>query len=390
MWDYRSKWLELPFPVSEYERRVERIRQMMEAEEADCLLVHGNRADRAAARYLANFEDFYGGDTVVLVPAKGPVGLATNAVMHGEPMHSGIQQVWMEDVRCAAHPRTADKAWTMWDQLEDMIKERGLGDAAYGVSGDYADDVVAFLRDRFPKATVKKVKSILPRVMSIKSRLEVEQIRKACEGADAALTAIMENSRPGVSEFELTALANQAMFALGAEDTAFPIAMGSGPRAGFKHTAPTDRKLQLGDMVYTDLGCRMGGYYSDCSRNRVVGEPTGEQRRFMEANVLINEACMAAARPGAVIGDIAKIAIEVAKEQGYENYLYFRGHGIGTSTHVPPSFFPGNPAKLEENMVFCFEPMLVKEEFGTACVEDIYWATKDGVENLNKCPSRWW
>ncbi|RJQ04687.1 MAG: aminopeptidase P family protein [Bacillota bacterium] len=390
MWDYRSKWLELPFPVSEYEQRIDKIRKMMEPEKIDCLLVHGNRADRAAVRYLANFEDFYGGDSVVVIPAREAVGMATNAIMHGEPMHSGIQQVWMEDVRCAAHPRTVDKAWTIWDQLEDMLKERGLAEATYGVSGDYADDVVAFIRERFPKAKVKKVTGLLPRAMAIKSRLEVEQIRKACAGADAALTAVMENCKPGVSEYELAGLANEAMFRLGAEETAFPIAMSSGPRAGFKHTAPTDRKLQLGDLVYTDLGCRVGGYYSDCSRNRAVGEPTKEQRHFMEANVLINEACMAAARPGAVIGDIAKIAIEVAKENGYEDYLYFRGHGIGTTTHVPPSFFPGNPAKLEENMVFCFEPMLVKKEFGTGCVEDIYRVTKDGVENLNKCPARWW
>ena len=31
-------------------------------------------------------------------------------------------------------------------------------------------------------------------------------------------------------------------------------------------------------------------------------------------------------------------------------------------------------------MVFCFEPMLVKYEFGTACWEDIWWVTSDRVE----------
>ena len=41
-------------------------------------------------------------------------------------------------------------------------------------------------------------------------------------------------------------------------------------------------------------------------------------------------------------------------------------------------------------MVFCFEPMLVKYEFGTACWEDIWWVTSKGVERLNACPFRWW
>ena len=81
---------------------------------------------------------------------------------------------------------------------------------------------------------------------------------------------------------------------------------------------------------------------------------------------------------------------KIARDAGYEQYLYFRGHGIGCATHDLPSFAPGNPKKLEENMVFCFEPMLVKYEFGTACWEDIWWVTSDRVERLNECPFRFW
>jgi Xaa-Pro aminopeptidase len=55
-----------------------------------------------------------------------------------------------------------------------------------------------------------------------------------------------------------------------------------------------------------------------------------------------------------------------------------------------PAFAPGNPAALERDMVFCFEPMLVRQEFGTACWEDMWWVTADGVERLNECQIRWW
>jgi hypothetical protein len=41
-------------------------------------------------------------------------------------------------------------------------------------------------------------------------------------------------------------------------------------------------------------------------------------------------------------------------------------------------------------MFFCFEPMLVREEFGTACWKDIWRVTADGAENLNTCQIRWW
>ena len=143
-------------------------------------------------------------------------------------------------------------------------------------------------------------------------------------------------------------------------------------------------------MVYVDLGGRYMGYYSDCSRQRVCGDPTPEQLRFMETQIQIVEEVMKSAKPGAVIADLAEIGIQIARDAGYEQYLYFRGHGIGCATHDLPSFAPGNPKKLEEDMVFCFEPMLVKKEFGTACWEDIWWVTSDRVERLNACPFRWW
>ena len=58
--------------------------------------------------------------------------------------------------------------------------------------------------------------------------------------------------------------------------------------------------------------------------------------------------------------------------------------------HDLPSITPGNPMALQENMVFAFEPMLVRKEFGTACWEDIWWVTGSGLERLNRCAIRWW
>jgi hypothetical protein len=41
-------------------------------------------------------------------------------------------------------------------------------------------------------------------------------------------------------------------------------------------------------------------------------------------------------------------------------------------------------------MVFALEPMLVKLDFGTACWEDIWHVTADGVERLNESTPRFW
>ena len=390
-WDARRRWRDLPFPESEYRARIDTIRHIVRGEGLDGLVVHGNRADRAAIRYLSNFEDFYGGDTLLVVPLAGEPGLATNAIMHGEPMHSGIQETWIPDARCAPHPRTVVTPLTsIFDHAEDLLRERGLERGRVGIAGEYAWDVLTVLQQRFPHARFAREAKILPRAMSIKSEAEIHVLRTAARAADAALTAVMEGTREGVSEYELSAMANAAMFGRGAEETAFPIALASGPRAGFKHVPPQDRRLKAGDWLYVDLGCRIHGYYSDASRNRVVGTPTREQREFSQANLEIVHACVEAVRPGVTVGDIAKIADRVAREWTVEPFLYFRGHGIGTATHVPPSFSPASPTVLEEGMVFVFEPMLVRTEFGTACVEDMYAIRATGCERLSEARENWW
>jgi Xaa-Pro dipeptidase len=386
--------MNLPFDVSEYQDRLQRLRGLMARDGYECLVVLGNRADNSNIRYLSNFEDFYGGESIVVVPMQGDAGFTTNAIMHGEPMHSGIQDCWIEDVRCAAAPRTVTgnaDAVTIFDHVEDFINERGAGRGVIGVVGDFnAERLQSFLTEQFPQATVKPASGILREMRAIKSDNEVEVMRKACHLADVAMQATMDAVRPGVSEFDLSAEANYAMSKAGSEHPAFPIAMTTGPRSGFKHMAPTSNRVKEGDIVYIDVGGRYMGYYSDCSRQRVCGEPTPEQLRFMEAQIAIVEAVTGAARPGAVIADLAEIGIGIARDAGYEQWLYFRGHGIGCATHDLPSFAPGNPAALQENMVFCLEPMLVREGFGTACWEDIWRVTADGVENLNTCQIRWW
>jgi len=390
----RAPWMNLPFPIDEYRDRLRRLGRLMRQDGFDCVVVIGNRADATNIRYLTNFEDFYGGDTMLVVPADGAPGFTTNAVMHGEPMHSGIQDCWIDDVRCAAAPRTVTGSAspaTVYDHVEDFVRERGCERGAIGVVGDVgADRVAAFLQQTFPAARVTAAAAMLREMRAIKSPREIDVMRKACRLADEAARAAMDAVRPGVTEFDLAAEAYRAMFRAGAEHPGFAISLCAGARAGFKHMAPTAYRVQAGDMVYIDVGGRYMGYYSDTSRARVCGDPTPEQRRFLETQIRIVEHVMGAVRPGAVIGQLATIAERLARDAGYGDYLYFRGHGVGCAVQDLPAFAPGSPASLEENMVFAFEPMLVRRGFGTACWEDVWRVTASGAERLNECPVRWW
>jgi Xaa-Pro aminopeptidase len=389
----RRTWMNLPFDIAEYETRIARLQEAARSAALDVVLVTGDPGDGSYIRYLTNFQDFYGGQSIAVVAATGEPGFTTNGVMHGEPMHSGIQDCWIRDVRCAAAPRTVTGSATtstIFDHAEDFTRERCESPRAIGVAGPTVQGLAEFLARTFPAAEVRNATELLDEICKIKSLVEVDVLRRAASQADAAVIAAMGAVREGVSEFEIAAAAQEAMFRAGAEDSGFPMAVVAGERAGFKHLAPTANRVRKGDIVYVDLGSRNMGYYSDCSRQTVCGTPSPEQLRFMETNIAIVEACTRLIKPGTTIASIADIGLRMAKEAGYHDNLYFRGHGIGCRIQNRPQIAPGNQVAFERDMVFAFEPMLVRFKFGTACWEDVWHVTADGVERLNASPYRFW
>ena len=387
----RLRWQILPFPEEEYEERISRLRLLMAETEVDCLLVLGTAADPVNVRYLTNFDDLYGGDTVVVVPAAGEVVLITNAVMHGEPMHSGITQIWPHEARAAAAPRTVTgsaSVATVADHVRDAIGSLPAS-ATIGLVGDWRQELLVTTRLE-ERANLRAGLTLLNQMRKLKSPREVEVLRKAAHLADDGATAAMHAVAEGVTEFELAAIANEPMFRGGAEHPAFPISVVAGARSGLKHMPPSEYAIQNGDMVFIDMGARYMGYLSDLSRSTVCGTPSAEQLRFLETQASLVEAVSARIAPGVVIGDMAALATEMAAEAGYAEYLYFRGHGVGTGFTDLPALAPGNPAAFEAGMVFALEPMLVKFDFGTACWEDIWHVTAHGVERLNRSTPRFW
>ena len=84
-WEDREKWLQLPFPVEEYQARIDKLRVEMGKEGFDALLVHGMPARSGHVRYVANFNSFLG-NTIVVLPKDGDPAIITETVFHGEPM----------------------------------------------------------------------------------------------------------------------------------------------------------------------------------------------------------------------------------------------------------------------------------------------------------------
>src|SRR5207249_2834887 len=77
------------------------------------------------------------------------------------------------------------------------------------------------------------------------------------------------------------------------------------------HGRAGDRELARGDMVVVDFGALAGGYNSDTTRTIVVGEPTLEQTRVIDAVRQAQTESMALMRPGVTADAVDRRAHDV-------------------------------------------------------------------------------
>jgi len=384
----------MPFPESEYERRIAAVQARLRAERLAALVAFSNGADPGHARYLVNFEPS-AGDTMVVIPAAGPPMLTTNWLMHGEPMHTSIWTTWLADVRPAERAgfsRTPETS--VAGHAADRIQESGAAADRIGVAGSdiFPHPIMVALQERLPRATWIPADDLLMDVRGVKSPLEIEVMRRAARISGLMHEEALRALAPGAREFDVAARAHGVAFAEGADALAFDSAVATGPRAGLKHCAPSDRVMEPGDMVFLDMAAVYHGYNADVSRTTVVGTPNAEQRRFLDTGLAMFEAVLAKAAPGVPVQDLIATARAIAARAGYEADYMPKGfgHGLGCSLFERPSLRPATTAVLEQGNVFALEPMLIRMNFGTACIEETVLITPTGAEALSGCPLRVW
>ena len=114
---------------------------------------------------------------------------------------------------------------------------------------------------------------LLAELRAVKDPEELEIMIAAQRIAEKALTDILIEIRPGVTEKEIAARLQYLMLHYGAEDKSFDPIVVSGPNGSLPHGVPSEKVIQAGEFVTMDFGCIYHGY---CSRpNWRVSQPPG-------------------------------------------------------------------------------------------------------------------
>ncbi|MFT4295491.1 MAG: type I methionyl aminopeptidase [Micropruina sp.] len=132
------------------------------------------------------------------------------------------------------------------------------------------------------------------------------------------------------------------------------------------HGRPYDYALADGDLLTLDLAVLTGGLAADAAISFIVGETRpAESVKLIAATERALAAGIAAARPGARIGDISHAIGTVLSAAGYPINLEFGGHGIGSTMHqdphVPNQGRPGRGYRLRPGLLLALEPWVMTD-----------------------------
>ena len=232
------------------------------------------------------------------------------------------------------------------------------------------------------KAGVKmqNVDETYTQAMIVKNDWELANIAKACEIAEDAFNELLPEIKEGMTETEVAALLEYKMRKLGAQGLSFDTIVGFGAHAAVPHHETGLTKLQFGDEILIDFGCRVNGYCSDITRTFLFGDD-GKHEDFkkayasvLKAHKLVKEKAVA----GMTGKEVDAIARESLKADGYGDlFTHSLGHGIGLNIHEKPSVSPKGEQVLENGMVFSDEPgVYVAGEYGIRIEDTVI--LKDG------------
>jgi len=378
--------LERGFEDSEFEMRTLRAQKMMAEHKLDAIFLTTEPNVRYFSGFFTQFWESPTRPWFLIVPLTGkPIAVIP------EIGASGMAATWIDDIHTWASPNPADDGISLVaDILNNIPCRYGRIGATLGMESylrmpfnDFMD-----LSSRLKDTAFVDIATQIHRLRSIKSKAEIEKIRKACEIAHIGFANIPDHARIGQTERDICKQMRIDMLHAGADIIKYLIS-GSGPD-GYDSIimGPTDRQLNMGDVLIIDVGAVYDGYFSDFDRNFAFGRPSDATLKAYTAVYEATDAGFKAARPGATTSDVYTAMWSVMEQAGaLGNDVGRLGHGLGIQLTEWPSNTASDNTLLEPGMVITLEPGMMYAPGKSMVHEENIVITKNGAEYLSvRCP----
>ena len=346
------------------ETRLARLRERMQEFDLDALLV----SDVSNIRYYSAYTNR---DAVLLLTAGGENLLLTDS-RYDEQARAECP---LFEVSLIAQGRDG-----MAESIANHCKERRL--KRFGFSPSLRYRMYAALQERLPETKLLPADGLAEAQRMVKDEQERALLKQACVATDQVFSALCSYIKAGLNEREIEWQLLTLTREIGCSPS-FPPIVVSGGRGSLPHGEASEKKLEEGDFVTMDFGCRFEGYCADMTRTVHIGTPGREQETLYHTVLEANLLGIASVKSGIPASQPDRIVRNYLREQGYGAYFsHGLGHGIGLDVHEAPSLNMATETELQEGCFVTVEPGVYLPGKVGIRIEDTVMVTEQGCEVL--------
>ncbi|MBI9037504.1 MAG: aminopeptidase P N-terminal domain-containing protein [Bacteroidales bacterium] len=262
------------------------------------------------------------------------------------------------------------------------------------------------IKNNYPLHNYHRAAPILWKQRIIKSKTEIELIKKSCEITENTFRQILKFIKPGIMEFEIEAKIAHDFLRNRANGSAYHSIIASGENACILHYTDNDKECKDGDMLLMDFGAEYANYAADLTRTIPVnGKFTERQKQVYEAVLRVQKKAVSLMTPGNTIEKLNKKVDETmetelielnlctkndfrdkvnAKKARSKYYMHGVSHFIGLDVHDVGSKYE----TFKPGMILSCEPAIyIKEEkLGIRIENDILITENEAVDLMKNIP----
>jgi Xaa-Pro dipeptidase len=368
-----------PFSRDEYARRAAEVRAEMRRAGVDVMIV----SDFANMYYLSGQESSAQYDYQCLVfPLDGEPQLVINEFYQVLYQHqAGV---------CQVRP---------YNEFEDPISvtKKALASAggrAKVVGIDHTWPLLigklsAAIDAVHPGAEIRQSYGIVENVRIVKTREEIELMRRAAAITEIGVLAAAKAIRAGVSDGFIAGAAANAMFSAGGESAAVGPIVCAGYMGGVPYSNFNGYVLKDGDNIFVEQTGSLFRYVAPLMRSFSLGEPDAERAQAARATSNAVDAILATAKPGVHAQTVAQAALK-ALDEAMAGKLFHHIIGYPVGFAFPPTWVEKLVHKitsqselvLREGMTFHLPMSLRKEDSWAMGLSQTIVVEADGASTL--------
>jgi len=325
----------MQMPIEERDARYQRVRDMMDREGFDVLLIAGKGHGWSGRGFFRYFTDFHlwGHDGLILFPRTGEPMLTLTS---GGVAAKISQRGWIEDAR---------GDWDVAPGIIAELRRRGLHAACVGLVGRGMILPVGVhdrLREGLPGCEFGDADRAMEKVRAKKSAAELDAISGLWRVATDAMELFIDGLRPGRTQLQLSAPPVSYLHERGIRDYLI----------FWDGEIPGNNQVELtGTIRYHMEICGPSGHWCEITVLPTYGTVDEMAKRRMEAELDAYARVRARAVPGTTMNTLVDVYEDVLREWGFaidpSPGHHYDMHGQGLDWIEWPNRAPNDPERFD-------------------------------------------